>query len=137
MKEEFKKGLILSVISFSKSLKLDIDEEENYIAKGDNFELNTTEENSLFKLFSYIYNNELGKEFSPNCDDDYYLAFIEIVKNNIDNINYKNLIKNSVILDAIHSSEEKGLVIASTLILAMLEDIPNSSDKIKNIMTEI
>ena len=137
MREEFRKSLILSVISFSKKVKLQLDEEENYIAIGEGLNVKIDNSDSAMKeIFEYIYLNELGENFKFTSDQDYYLAFINIVRHNINEIDHNQIISNSVMLDAINS-EDKVLIVASTLIASMLESIPNSADKIENIMLEV
>ena len=88
------------------------------------------------EIFEYIYLNELGENFKFTSDQDYYLAFINIVRHNINEIDNNQIISSSVMLDAINS-EDKVLIVASTLIASMLESIPNSADKIENIMLEV
>ena len=137
MREEFRKSLILSVISFSKKVKLQLDEEENYIAIGEGLNVKIDNSDSAMKeIFEYIYLNELGENFKFTSDQDYYLAFINIVRHNINEIDNNQIISSSVMLDAINS-EDKVLIVASTLIASMLESIPNSADKIENIMLEV
>lgn len=135
MKNELKKSLLLSALSFSTSLKLQLDDNENYIVKGANFELslNGNLDTAMIEIFQYIFANELNLPLSITKDEDYYTVYLQIVSNNIDKLSKDKIIKEGIVFDGIFSQENE-LILATTLTLAMLDNIPDNPHKVESIL---
>lgn len=135
MKNENKKILILSAISFSTSLKLLLDENENYIVQGNgvDFSLQGNIDNTMYEIFQYIFTNELQLPLTLNNDDDYYNAFIKLASSNVDKIDKENILKNGVVFDGVFSQDSE-LISATTLTLSMLDNIPSNASDIEEIL---
>lgn len=135
MKNENKKILILSAISFSTSLKLLLDDNENYIVQGNGVDFNLQEniDNTMYEIFQYIFTNELQLPLTLNNDDDYYNAFIKLASSNVDKIDKENILKNGVVFDGVFS-QDRELISATTLTLSMLDNIPSNASDIEEIL---
>ena len=132
MKEEIKKSLLLSILSFSKTLKLSINEEEGYIAKGKDKIFNLEDSNDIEEAFRYLFINEINSDVIPKTDEQYLDCYLRIINNNYDSINQSN-IQNSTIYDSLFN-DDKCITLASTLTLSVINEKPQDIQSLKKLL---
>ena len=132
MKEEIKKSLLLSMLSFSKILKLSINEEEHYIAKGKDKIFNLENSDDIEEAFRYLFINEINSDVIPKTDEQYLDCYLRILNKNYDSINEAN-IQNSIIYDSLFNDDEC-ITLASTLTLSVINEKPQDIQSLKKLL---